>query len=152
MRVLCLLLSAAAVVAQVVPRNQGAIAQIGIDLMKLTGRANDSMRQALVSHIMAAAEKAHAPSRAAVAEFVAGLADALSGRRIGPNDAAQLANAIYDVLHSARERAFPLEDNLWRAERVLVAANVSQLKVRSITENLTAIGTQVRGPQDAPTQ
>ncbi len=152
MRVICLVLSAAAVVAQVAPRNQAAVAQIGIDLLKLTGRVNDAFRQALVNDMMAAADRAHAPSRAAVTEFVAGLGDALSGKRMSASDAAQLANAIYDVLHSAGDRAFPLEDNLWRAERALAGMNVSRLKAHSISADLGAIGAQVRGLQDTPTQ
>lgn len=152
MRVLCLVFSAAAVVAQVGPRNQAAVAQIGIDLMKLSARVNDPVRQTLVNDIMAAAEKGHAPSRAAVAEFVAGLAGALAGKRILASDAAQLANAIYDVLHSFGERVFPLEDHLWRAERALAAMNVSRVKAQSIAADLGAMGNQIRGAQEAPTQ
>jgi hypothetical protein len=152
MRALSLALWAAVVVAQVAPRNQAAIARIGVSLMKLPERADDSVRQALMSDLIAAADKTHPPAQAALAEFIRRLADALSGKQLSARDAAQLANAIYDVLHSAGARAFPLEDHLWRVKRVLVAANVSPLKVRSIMENLEALGIRLREGQDAAVQ
>ena len=94
MRALCLALWAAVVVAQVAPRNQAAIARIGVSLMKLPGRADGSVRQALVSDLIAAADTTHPPATVALVEFTRRLADGLSGKRISARDAAQLANAI----------------------------------------------------------
>lgn len=152
MRALCLALWAAVVVAQVAPRNQAAIARIGVSLMKLPGRADASVRQALVSDLIAAADTTHPPATVALVEFTRRLADGLSGKRISARDAAQLANAIYDVLHSAGARAFPLEDHLWRVQRVLVAVNVAPLKARSIAESLATLGLQPREGQGASVQ
>jgi hypothetical protein len=94
------------------------------------------------------ADSEQQPSRTTVASFAEELTSALIGRGLTNSQVMMLEQSIDEVLRSSGATFTSAS----RLRETLAAIGVDASKLRIITKGFIAIGEEVRGPDDLPTQ
>lgn len=139
-------------VAQVAPDSRTApLTGLNSDLLALQhANASNAVQnsQRLADEIMSLADTSKKPSRLTVAKFADALCSALAGRTASKIVVSELSTAIYDVLHSGGLGTYRFHQIVSRAEKNLTSGGVDDDKARVISGLLSAVGDEVRGPED----
>ena len=114
------------------------------------GRDAKQREAELAKAIMNSAEPAHLPARGFVQALARDLGETLSGRNLPRNAVDRIATGINAVLCSAGVATPDFKQMISGVEKTLSNAGVHTAAVQGIAARLTAVGKDVRGPQDSP--
>jgi hypothetical protein len=118
--------------------------------LKETRSPSAILTREITDDLMLLADKAHQPSRPAVAAFADALAASLAGKVSSAAGISGLTAPIVEVLQSAGTSTVLFHESIDRASSALMSLGVEPAKVQVAAARLRAIGTEVRGPEDIP--
>ena len=116
--------------------------------LKDSTASRTTLSHQLVDEIMSMADREQQPSRPTVTSFAEELTGALIGRDLTKPQLMMLEQSIDEVLRSSGATFMSAS----RLRETLAATGVDSSKLKIITKRFIAIGEEVRGPDDLPTQ
>lgn len=149
--VICLLVLASVLFGQSAPSERDAVIRLSTNLLLLTDSvAGMETNRKLADQMLSIADPYHKPTYESLLGLARELSSAFGGRQLAKSEIVNLSGAIVAVLYSAGVGTVELRDSLGRAEKALLLLGVDKSKIRKVITGLTAIGREVRGPEDLP--